>query len=401
MVSSRQVMFRRGRVGFRPRLQIRRRRVGRRMPMLRRRVVGRRGVKRRASMRGPVGTTKRRRVYRDKGSYQQRDTLVSRAGRKTSQYKFMNKLVKASYSFDKMLLRAFGIDGAGGSTPGLLFHDLGFITGGTNVQYLPLYMINLTSVPQAKFDGSGTSNTSPPCIYRLQGTRPGFTWVVADGIDAKGQRITQPGFFPNDATYVSGTGYEATSTYDKVLMEYLNIKYTLRGPTQRGTRIIVQVVQPYKWFKALPGVSGNDPNQNGVWENEASRLCVNMCQSIPSASRAPWKVLYNKVYELQPTLTTESDASGHEVHQRHFWKCNRVLNYRDTLPRTQDAGYAGDLDIGYDVGRTKALSSDPAPGTALWLLIKAYSPDTLASAADPATMPSFDVSVEKKLSFLA
>lgn len=348
-------------------------------------------------------TKRQRRSYRDQNQYTQLETLVSKRGRKTSAQQFMQSLVKGAYNFSKFQLRGYALDYDGGSGVGGRFYGLGLENPGANSQLQPLYLVNLTTLPQ-RFNGNYINNT---CMWRLQ-TNPStgagnsvVSWTTVSSLNEAGSTIS-PAYF---GCYFSNTNNTTGQSFPKCLMEYINLRYTIRGPTNRPTRVVVQMIQPMKWFTALPTPSGAGTsstlgynlNQNTVWLREATPLGANMCQKMSTSFRRPWKVLYNKVYELQPTSTTETDVSGHDVHQRHFWKCNRILNYQDMGGTSNATGQMNDLQTGDN--ESVGISCEPAIGSQVWLLIKAYSPNP-AAAFDAAIHPSFDLCVEKKISTL-
>lgn len=398
-MTTRRGTYPRGTYRFRPRRLVKRKRTVRRVVRRSSKLHTR---KRPASMLAQ-GDSKRRRTYRDRNQYQQLDTLVSRRGRKISTTRFHHKLVSAAYNFSKWQLRAYGLDNAGGAgDTGLRALTIDQVGPAGGVQLLPIYLFNLTTVPQ-RIGGTWVNNTAG---WRLTTSSGGATatsamsWVSFSMLNAAGSNVSPGVWNCYNSTNSASSGF----SMPKALLEYLNIKYTLRGPSARPTRFIVEVIQPYKWFNALPsdspqGTGDYNSQQNGVWVAEATRLTANMCQNAPLTFRKPWKVLMSKVYEVQPTSTTETDVGGHDVHQRHFYKCNRVLNYHDTSGQTAGDGNYNDLDT-VDNEAGYSLSCEPAPGTRMYLLVKAYAPN-LTTASSAATSPSFDINIERKFSTLA
>lgn len=404
MVTTRRGTYPRGTYRFRPRQLVKRRKVVKRT--IRRSTVTR---KRPASMLGRGGSmtqTKRRRIYRDNNQYRQLETLTARKGRKNSSAVFMRKLIRSSYDYTKYLFRGYvyesgaGIGGGGAGDTGGRFYNIGLERPDANNTFYPVYLFNLTTIPQ-NVVGSGLINNG--CAYRLRNNPSNssissINWFPVSSIDNSGASTGSPGFWQTFAsTSASGSVGQA---YPKCLMEYLNIKYTMRGPRARPTRFVVQVIQPYQWFQALPdNNSGYDTEQNTVWQSIANRNAANMCQNLPSTTRAPWRTLYTRVYEIQPTSSTETDVGGHDVHQRYFWKCNRPLNYMDQGSLSNyDTGDYADMNLGNAQGGKK-LSCNAALGSQIYLLVQAYAPNG-ATAYSADIHPSFDLSVEKKVSCL-
>lgn len=399
-MTTRRGTYPRGTYRFRPRRLVKRKVVKR--TYVRRHKVVQGGRKRRAGGLA-LSDTKRRRIYRDSNQYRQLETISAKRGVKSSFQSFMKKLVKASYDFSKYMFRGYvyengaGIGGGGAGDTGGRFYNCGLERPNANNTYYPVYLFNLTTIPQ--LIGGTTVNVGASWRLRndpTNSTNGSINWFQVGAIDVAGSSTGSNGLWGTFAS--TGGGGTLAPAYSKGILEYLNIKYTMRGPRARPTRFIVQVIQPYQWFQALPdNGSGYDTEQNQVWAGIANRNCANMCQNMPSQMRKPWRVLYTRTYEIQPTSSTETDVGGHDIHQRYFWKCNRVLNYMDmggSVP--VDVGDYGDMNIGSSLGGRK-LSNTPALGQNLYLLVQAYSPNSaVAFSAD--VHPSFDISVEKKMS---
>lgn len=347
--------------------------------------------------------TKRRRTWRDPNQYRQLASLVSRRGQKTSAVTFMRRLVTSSYDYTKFIMRGYILeDGAGIGTGGAgggvgRYYRIGQETATANITRYPVYMFNLTTLPQFiagtyRNQGIGFRMQNDPTAT----SNANVTWVPVDSMNLAGTTGSNAFFQPINSDVGGVTG----QAFPKALMEYITLRYTMRGPRARPTKFTVQIIQPFKWFRALPDNFGAyDHDHNTVWVSMANRLSANMCQNLPQSTRAPWKVWYNKTYEIQPTSTTEGDVGGHDVHQRHYWKCNRVLNYRqEGSNEPLDVGQFGDLNLAsYEGGRR--LSFTPSFGSQLYLLVTAYSPCS-ETAFDSLIHPSFDLSIEKKISNL-
>lgn len=361
------------------------------------------GVKRRASGTLYRPATKQQRTYRDRNQYQQLDTLVSRRGRKISSAKFIQKLVKASYDYTKYILRGYALDTAAGSgDTGARFYPLGLEKpAASTLSYYPLYLVNLTTIPQY-VRGSFNNQQAIWRMFSDTADPSQVKWYNSPALNNAGSQVGGT-WFP----YVSSTSAGQGQTWPKGLLEYLSIRATFRGPQKKPTRVVMEVIQPFKWFTNLPDQLGGAASASAanrsqiVWQAEANRLCANMCQNLPGSTKRPWKVLKSFTFELQPTSTTETDVGGHDVHQRWFWKCNRGLNYGAegaTLTFPDSTGNYSDLDLGSDeLG--KRIAFTPALGSQIYLLIKAYCPvPYVGSGADPTVHPSFDLYVEKKMS---
>lgn len=357
-------------------------------------------ARKRASSMQSYGQSKRARTYRDPNQYRQMETLVSKKGRRMTRQRFASSLIRASYNFTKYVMRAYNPDDDGGTIDGGLRQPLGFETSGSTM-YLPVLCMNLTSIPQATFSSRRVVNA----YWRL--TQDNVTGAV--GFQALSTMTNTGGSFTNLGwdQYV-GMGVSPTasaSTTRRALMEYINMKYRIRAPTGRPTRVVVQLVQPYGWFQGMPeelaltgGTITNEHYQ--PWINIASRNTKSPVQSIPwNSSKKPWRVLAAKVYELQPTSTTEGDANGHDVVEKWFWKCNRVVNYDEQPFSNTDNNNATDTIIGSSLIPETNTSNYVAKGKAVYMIVQAYSPNS-AAAFDATIHPSFEMSFEKKLSSL-
>ncbi len=400
-MTTRRATYPRGTYRFRPRRLVKRKRVVKKVVRRSSRLHTR---KRPASMQQYVDT-KRRKIWRDPNQYRQLETLASKYGRKISSARFVQRLVKSSYDYAKFVLRAYvredgaGIGGGGSGDTGGRYYPCGYERVSASLNRYPIYVFNITTLPQF-IQGTYQNNT---CGYRLRSdptvsTNATIGWDAVNSMNLAGSNLGNCYWQPYSADTQAQVGQSTAGSFPKGLMEYVNLKYTMRGSRVRPTRFIVQVVQPYKWFTALPDETGYDTTQNPVWVSMANRLCANLCQNVPQDVRKPWKVLYSRVYEMQPTSSSETDVGGHDVHQRHFMKCNRILNYRSEGNVNPDNGEFGDLNIGTMMDGRR-LSSIPSIGTRMYLIVQAYSPN--ASAAFSADVhPSFDLSIEKKVSNL-
>lgn len=400
-MTTRRGTYPRGTYRFRPRRLVKRKRTVKRTVRRSSKLHTR---KRPASMRQYVDT-KRRRTWRDPNQYRQLETLVSRHGRKMSSARFIQRLVTSSYDYAKFIFRGYlredgpGLGGGGTGDTGGRYYPCGYQRVSASVNRYPVYMFNITTLPQ--FISGAYQNVT--CGYRLQSdptvsTNGSVSWQICDSMNNAGSNLGQSFWQTYSGEPQAVLGTTTAGSFPKALMEYVNLKFTLRGARARPTRFIVQIIQPYKWFTALPDETGYDQTQNAVWMSMANRLCANMCQNVPSDVRKPWRVLFNRVYEVQPTSTTELDVGGHDIHQRHFWKCNRSLNYRSEGGYAPDNGEFGDLNIG-DMMNGKRMSCLPAIGTRLYVLVQAYNPNS-SVAFNADVHPSFDLSMEKKVSNL-
>lgn len=349
---------------------------------------------------GRIGSAKRQKTYRDPNQYRQMETLVSKRGRRMTRTRFQNSLVRASYNFTKYVMRVYNPDDDGGSIDGGLRQPLGFETVGTSM-YLPVLVMNLTSIPQATFSSSRSTNA----FWRL--TQDNVTGAI--GFQALSTMANTTGAFTQLGwgQYV-GMGVSPSSfgsSTRRALMEYINMRYRIRAPVGRPTRIVVQLVQPYGWYQGMPEelalTGGSISNEHyQPWINIASRNTKSPVQSIPSSSsKKPWRVLAAKVYEMQPTSTTEGDANGHDVVEKWFWKCNRMVNYDEQPYSNTDNNNATDSIIGSATIPETNTSNFVAKGKALYLIVQAYAPNSAASF-DATLHPSFEFNFEKKLSSL-
>lgn len=342
------------------------------------------------------GPSKRRKVYRDPNQYRQMETLTSKVGRKTTVATFHRKLLYASYLPTKYVFRNYKAD-----TSGSLNLALGWEQAG-GINYMPIFCINLTTIPNGGI--SGTSQNQA-CFWRLyQNPSTGVIgFQQQSGLDNTG--ASNAYWQQYQAFGNTGTAAPATAT-KKALLEWINMRYRVRGPTTKPTRVIVSVVQPYAWFQGMPEefnlTSGAILNEHyQPWIEMASRNTKNSVQSVPhTGGKAPWKVLMSKVYELQPTSTTETDTFGHDVVQKHFWRCNRVVRYDEMPWINNDNPDATDLNIGDGNEPGAGVSCYTALGKRLYFIIQAYTPNVDAGF-NAALHSSWEFMFEKKMSSLA
>lgn len=350
----------------------------------------------------PSKTKPKPKNYEDVNQYRQRETVVDRKIQRLSRYQFNNRLLSGSYSFTKYLYRAYRLEDAGGAQVTGLYNSIGQENpGGAGNLFLPVYAYNLSVRPQQI---NGILQSAPVAwrMYTPSVTSSSVAWNQQPGLLNSG--VTDPSAtFQAYNTYTSATGDARYPTCRKSMLEYVNLKYTLCGPRTRWTRFTVQIVQPEAWFTSMPGGQDSGPTYNHVWRELVDRLTVNQCQSIPKTNaRKPWKVLMTKTYTIQPTSISENDAGGHEVHQKYFWKCNRVLDY--SWSQADATGGLADLDIGTQ-DRGQSVDSTCKNEQSLWLLIYAHAPtrdnvETPGTGIDTAKTPSFDISIETKHSWI-
>lgn len=359
----------------------------------------RQGGRKRAASVSSVRQSKRPRSYRDPNQYRQMEFLQSKMGRRDRKGTFMAKLVKSSYNYTKYIMRSYNRDGDGGAAGEGLRQPLGWEQAG-DVAFLPILIFNVTTIPQA----TASSTRLQHAGWRL--TQNLVSGVV--GFQALGTML-------NDGTY-AGTGWQEyvnqgttagvgnTSSTRRALMEYVNMKFRIRGPTARPTRVVVQLVQPYAWFLGNPEelllTSGAITREHyQPWINLAAKNTANPVQSIPTSSKNPWRVLRTMAYDIQPTSTTEGDANGHDVVQKWFWKCNKHVAYDEHGYVNTDNSDATDLNIGDATTPDTNLTNWLGLGKRVYLIVSAYSPNS-SGAFNPAIHPSFEYNFEKKLSSL-
>lgn len=343
--------------------------------------------------------SKRSRTYRDPNQYRQLETVVYKHGKKDRRATFMSKLVTSSYNFTKYLFRSYNRDGDGGSGDGGLRQPLGFEQVGDDA-FLPILVFDMTEVPQA----TASSARSAPAGWRLrQNVVNGVVgFQELNGLAGDGSSPAA-GFIEYVNQGTTGNVGNTSSTR-RALLEWVNMRFRIRGPIQRATRVTVQLVQPYAWFTGMPqeflltgGAIANEIHQE--WINMAARNTASPVQSIPSALKRPWKVLRSKVYEIQPTSTTESDATGHDIVQKWFWRCNRPIAYDHSGWFNADNSNATDLNLGDGTTPDTSVKNYLALGKRVYLIVSAYSPNSAASF-QASIHPSFEWYFEKKMSSL-
>lgn len=348
---------------------------------------------------GSGPSAKRQRTYKDPNQYRQMEVLSRSMGRKDRSATFMRKLVRSSYNYTKYVLRAYNQDGDGGTTGEGLRQPLGLESVGS-VNYLPVLIFDLTEIPQ----GTASSSRFQHASWRL--TQDSATGVV--GFQALGSMDSSGAFSGTGwQEYVnmgSNAGVGSTSATRRAIMEYVNMRFRIRGPTQRPTRVTVQLVQPYAWFLGNPSefllTAGSQVREHyQQWINLAARNTANPIQNIPSSIKRPWRVLRSMAYDIQPTSTTEGDVNGHDVVQKWFWRCNRGVNYDWQGYVNQDNSDATDLNIGDATTPDTNVTNWLQLGKRVFLVVSAYAPNRKATF-DATVHPSFEYSFEKKLSSL-
>lgn len=348
--------------------------------------------------------------YRDPNQYIQKTWLSSGKGRKLSKSGFMTGMIKAAYSYQKYMHRAFGLD----SEPGVsgLFYPCGLELN-TEFRSLPMYIFDLTTMSQIQ----GATTVSAHLAWRMvQDAVSGNMGMFPVG------NIDLSGNFNSTSIYRPYISQGATVNQQKHMLEWIKVKLNLQGPTQKATKFTVSVIKPTPQFLAVQNriqqaltpatpFQWTNADQN-VWNVRANKLCVNSIASIPPITdqKKYFDVVMQKQYDIQPTSTTEGDPAGHTVTQELFLRVNKVLDFMysgeqgsatSTLNGITDNGNVADLTIlrpNAGIGG-ETTNVYPKPGTQLFLLVEAFcaQQEPLFNAQ---LHPSFDISIEKKISSL-
>lgn len=297
--------------------------------------------------------------------------------------------------------------------------------------FYPYYAFDLTSLQ------SNQCGNQPISVYGVPFMRLSKTvatnalgWSYQTGLKADGttnsvlwQVEKQP--------YIAGA---ANAPYEKADLEWADIRLLFVGSTKQPAWVDVQLVrftdderQPaalYSTDAATEAVQAlyqapatTDPTYSEYarfWESEVADLCGNPLEMrYQNHDRKGKQVLYSKRIMFQPTLTSETDTTGHQKSLRIFHRMNQLTSYRN--PAVNSLGGTGG---GNDPPVTVAQDADPnfyppevttyinhvtpqKRSARVFLVIRGFAPvDEHLSAGDPTNAVSFGLMVRRKITVI-
>lgn len=265
-----------------------------------------------------------------------------------------------------------------------------FGPGDLSVRTFPVYVFNLTNVYNDAL--------VPTPFYRLQQSGAGtfnFNWSIMSGQTSSGGSSTSLLVQESPGTSISTTQPGARS-----FLDWVRIRLNVYGATSRPSRVKISIVQffdddmqPEK--NAITGTQ----KHNQFWQSRIKPLISNPIAGNNSVVRGAMKVLFCKVVDIDPTMTTESDPDPHMRTLDIFQRMNMLLNFQG------DRGVSGTVSEIYSAQRTKvdanSDSFDILPSKTSqnrYLLIEGVNHTPLVATGDAGTTnttnSSFDLHVQ-------
>lgn len=317
--------------------------------------------------------------------------------------------------------------------------------------YYPAYVFDLTSFPNYMFPPTNAAAPTTPGTYcpivarrlsRLVNDSIVYPYVKAGDYATQVQISKNREDAANVVTWQTERRDQLAPSFncESVFLEWVDIRMIMYGATQNPTWVQVQLVSfDEEYCPSMQLVTGVDADAaeastaalnfedepgrnfgpsvagqvtvephierwNNMWNEATDRLVGNPITK-RGQSRTPsrMRVLYSKVFEFQPTQSTESDATPHE-HQFHlFWNAQRVIDL------TNNAYGQADVDVTEVANPNEweryifgAKTVSPKHPQRVYLLVKGHTPKA-AGFADAATTknafaPSFDLIIRRKRS---
>lgn len=356
------------------------------------------------------------------GGYIQTRYSKDRCGKKLDKVQRMMKLLASNTTYK---IERFGALSDTTAADG--FYNLDSYFAGTapnRTTLCPLYMVDLTGVGQR---GYSTSIKCPAVMSRLQFNEATdrFAWSNYTGLHATTRdgapKLTYTWDYVSGQSPPAAGGTPLDNTY-QAFVGKVKIGMVITGARKYATTVWVQLVQftddnlaPYLTgvsdyqgvaVPALPtGTEFEDTDPQALaehkkfWLGQTQGLLENPLNVKVTGRQGGMKVLYSKRFNYNPTLTTESDAGGHESVFKLDYNMDKVCNYL-VQPDVNDIV---DLDLS-DVNAREIQSNDKSVYTntvrkgRVYLMIKAAVP-AVATSDPGATVydnyPTFDLSVTR------
>lgn len=352
-------------------------------------------------------------VKYDKGGYAQLTYDRAKCGKKLTRTDRVSKLVN-SHTFD-VIERFQNITNL---SSGSGAYSLNWDDSGANQNSLPMYLFDLTCLPNKIGDNVTTSYPQPfTRLYRnkLNATLTAgayYTNIVAGrNADDAGdsylwQAEREPSLFTNRA-------------HERALIEWCNLRFVLYGARKNPSWIKLQIVQ-FVEEDQVPGGYSTDP---AIVSTEAGRI-LNVTDPNYNRWQTTWqgavdqltgstigirdlkeqklklRVKFSKMYKFNPTMTTESDVSGHQVSVNFNYAMNKVCSYvEDPRAHTEVSPVEEVNPNEFPVYDQHVYSSHTAPKGREFLMITGYTGKPVSAygtGIDADFAPSFDMAIRRK-----
>jgi len=313
-----------------------------------------------------------------------------RTGRRVSRQSVVNKLTLGNVSN----LR-YQFKGLGQFTGDQGFFALTNMTGTAAAQqFLPVYMVDLTTVRNSNTTGTGV-------MFRLSYTPSNnvWTWVATAGLDLAGASSSAMSVLTNPTSNSTTIGVPGQRGY----LDWVRTRLNLYGQTSRPVTITAKIIKPtVDWFspkKQVQYVPTGDADNLAAINYWAQHLKSKLTNPIASqygvVPKAPFKVLDSKTVTFEPKENSDVDPDPFCRTIDWFWRAGSVHSFvKPTGLTNQWDDPDKNVQAGVNDGNCE---SSPYPETAArWMLITADVYTTVATDVGwtAAVAPSFDMNLE-------
>lgn len=322
-------------------------------------------------------------------------------------------------------------------------------TGATQKTFLPVYLFNLTGMPQPDLSSSDGTAAFLPCpMTRLHrtgnaaadgGNNFRWEWLTQRDFDNAYNTPTWSLERDTQTNYTVADHLNAVTPYTNLALrpaafiKDVTVKFLLMGAKLKPSRIVIQVwqfqdedlvppsttsnrfdiTQPGWALTTSEGYPAEDDGErhNLFWTSQTDNLFGNPIKVRGAANRFvgdTHKVLFSKTFEFNPISNDEADARGHMVEYGLKIGINKMCSYQEGgLDKLLDQTEFLDDDE-YDVQRDSAsITVDTHKLGRVFLVVKGYSESVQTTGAVPTqaeaalNWPSFDWVIRRKHAYIS
>jgi len=360
-------------------------------------------------------------VKYDKGGYAQLTYDRVRAGKLLTKGSRLSKLVSShTYDVVERFQHVTNLSSGAGA------YSLNWDDSAATQNNLPVYLFDLTCVKNRTGDNVTISDPRP--FTRLYRNKTNVAQQV-------GAYYTVP---------VAGRNYDDSGNYEywyperqpnilssiateKALIEWLDLRFVLYGARKTPSWIRLSIVQ-FMDEEQTPGAYADNPNVPFVesgritdpadpaynkWQTSWQGAVDNLTGSTITTrdlkeQKLNLRVKQTKLYKFNPTMTTESDISGHQVSVKMRYNMNKVCTYlEDPRSHAQLVTAEETNPNEWPVYDAAMYTAHPAPKGREFLMITGYCarPVSAYGTGTPTPIdadfaPSFDMLIRRKRTHL-
>jgi len=260
--------------------------------------------------------------------------------------------------------------------------------------YSPMYFIDCGSLTQP------VMGTGPPVLYRAG-------WAsTAAGADLIFPAIN--GQNPNggntgvDAWQIETTDKATASSFDSMILNWINLRINLYGQRKRTTKFLITVFQVND--EEVDPVTGLNSNvdKKALFQYLERPFIFSNLQQDQKRKKTGIRVIKEFTYNVAPMTTIDLNTTTGNIHEANVnIKINKRMDYiynvdGNMLPHAQIDG------LDYTVSSATAatgLHINPRPKQNVYMCIRAFAPVRVVAGEEQADdCPSFDIIVRRSVS---